>query len=86
MKHLKLKTVSMCCTALFVFTVTMGFSSTEAEASGVVKKISATGCYNQETGILSGFSNNCILGEGECIDNGCPSGHAEGGLPDVDPE
>lgn len=83
MKHLKLKTVSMCCTALFVFAVTMGFSSTEAEASGVVKKIIATACYDQETGIQSGFSNNCILGEGDCIDNGCPDGQAEGNIPDI---
>lgn len=86
MKHLKLNTVSLLTAVLFALLASIGSIIPDIKASGVVKKISATGCYNQETGILSGFSNNCILGEGECIDNGCPSGHAEGGLPDVDPE
>ncbi len=78
------KVIGAVCAMFFVAAMAMGPLSNEAEAFGAVKKISITACYNQETGQQSGASNNCVMGDGSCIDNGCGPGQAEGKLVIID--
>lgn len=80
MNYLKLKITSLTCVIALLFAFTVGSMSNEAVARVPVKKISPTACYNQETGQQTGLSNNCVLGDGACEDNGCGDGQAEGGI------
>lgn len=62
---------------VLVIIVTLAFVSNESYSRNPIKKISYTDCFDQESGDLVAYSNNCIRGEGGCIDNGCPRGTAE---------
>lgn len=70
----------MSASAAFIVIVFMSLSflTIKTEARTPVKKIKDTACYNQETGQESGSSNDCVLGDGGCLDNGCGDGQAEG--------
>lgn len=41
------------------------------------RKIKETTCRDQTTGAITGYSNDCVKGEGSCIDRTCGVGEAE---------
>lgn len=53
---------------------------------GPLRAIQGTSCFDQETGVLTGYSNNCVQGEGDCVENGCADGQTEGPFTFPDPE
>lgn len=79
MKKRSLILVVLLCLGLF-----FQFMPNEVEANIPLRLVKKTACFDQGTGQLSGYSNDCISGEGGCKDNGCPDGHAEGELPEED--
>ncbi len=41
------------------------------------RKVKETTCRDQTTGAVTGYSNDCVRGDGSCIDRTCGVGEAE---------
>lgn len=76
-KNNKFRIISVAILLVTMFTLTLGTGnlSTAQASDGGVFQIQLTHCNSQENPtVLIGFSNDCVFGPGDCIDNSCPEG------------